>query len=397
MNQRTGGIYPFPNKSTCNIITKVKNIEIKTVTLIVLEGEYRIGDSMYSPLIVDRTDPKWFLLDQVFSLLSSRRSRQELAKQGITPVPLAATAIRILLVSLFFSVDTAYVVRELNTRKKLRRFTGIPEVPTFDALYRFLSRFDEQQFLALVIALLNTCCARRKRRGPATILIDSTAITLDLNWFRRTFSREHLENREYRWGYSPTHGHYIGYKLTMAIEYPTLRAVGILLHPGSPHDAPLFEEIMDELKRRRGIRILDRVVFDKGYYSCRNYVQGIFRFSVVPLIFAKKNFSAKKLLGKLIYPLNIFGRSDTRELIQRYRTLATRLLRHLQEQSQFQEIRSRIEDVFKAAKNAFSLKRIHRYTTRSVTKAVCLNVLLTGLVISLGFQSKVQLQQLAEW
>ena len=115
------------------------------------------------------------------------------------------------------------------------------------------------------------------------------------------------------------------------------------------------------------------------------------------MIFPKKNFSVQRLLRKLNYPSSIFGRSDTPDLICRYRTLGRRLLRKLQEQDRFQEIRSRIEDVFKAAKNAFSLKRIHRYTTRSVTKTACLNVLLTGLVISLGFRSKEQVQRLAEW
>lgn len=352
---------------------------------------------MYSPLIVDREEPKWFLFAQVMQILSSRRSRQELAKQGITPVPMAESAIKILLLSLYFSVDLAYTIRELTARRKLRRFTGIHEVPTVDALSRFLSRFQEEQFLALITGLLNAGGSRRRRRGRNTFLIDGTDIPLDLNWFRRSFTKEQLKDRDYRWGYSPTHGHYIGYKLTMVLRYPDLRPVCVLLHPGSPHDAPLFDEILGELQRRRVIRIGDTVVCDKGYYAYANYVQGIFRFNVVPLILTKKNFSLQKLLGKFVYPLSIFGRSDTADRIRRYRELARRLLRHLQEQDRFREIRSRIEDVFKIAKNAFSLRRIHRYTTRSVTKAVVLNVLLTGLVISQGFRSKVQLQRLAEW
>ncbi|HOT04410.1 MAG TPA: transposase, partial [Methanolinea sp.] len=61
------------------------------------------------------------------------------------------------------------------------------------------------------------------------------------------------------------------------------------------------------------------------------------------------------------------------------------------------EKRSLIEDVFKTAKNAFGLRKIHKYTTKSVKKTVCLNVLLLGLVISLGFDKKIDLQRLAEW
>jgi hypothetical protein len=53
----------------------------------------------------------------------------------------------------------------------------------------------------------------------------------------------------------------------------------------------------------------------------------------------------------------------------------------------FQSIRSLIVDVFKLTKDAFSLQKFPRYTTRSFKKAVILNVLLSGPVISFGFRS----------
>ena len=66
-----------------------------------------------------------------------------------------------------------------------------------------------------------------------TFLVDATAITLDLNWFKRTYSKAKLETREFKWGYSPTHGHYIGYKLTLALDSRSLQPVCFLLHPGT--------------------------------------------------------------------------------------------------------------------------------------------------------------------
>jgi hypothetical protein len=59
--------------------------------------------------------------------------------------------------------------------------------------------------------------------------------------------------------------------------------------------------------------------------------------------------------------------------------------------------RAIIEDVFKLAKEAFSLKGLHRYTERSVKKIVCVNVLLVGVVVALGIRSKEDLKRLAEW
>jgi hypothetical protein len=53
--------------------------------------------------------------------------------------------------------------------------------------------------------------------------------------------------------------------------------------------------------------------------------------------------------------------------------------------------------MLKLAKDAFSLKKLHRYTKRSVKKLVCLHVLLVGVIVSLGFNSKEELQGIAEW
>ncbi|RJS79231.1 hypothetical protein CW713_08670 [Methanophagales archaeon] len=60
-------------------------------------------------------------------------------------------------------------------------------------------------------------------------------------------------------------------------------------------------------------------------------------------------------------------------------------------------IRGIIVDIFKLAKNAFSLNNLHRYTKRSVKKFVCLHVLLVGIVVSLGINSKEGLQKIAKW
>ena len=77
-----------------------------------------------------------------------------------------------------------------------------------------------------------------------------------------------------------------------------------------------------------------------------------------------------------------FGRSDTISTMILYTNLVKQLLilpGHLDE---FQSIRSRIEDVFKLAKDVFFLRNFHRYTTRFVKNAAYLNVLLFVLVIS---------------
>jgi hypothetical protein len=55
-----------------------------------------------------------------------------------------------------------------------------------------MSRFDEEQFVSFVSGVLNSLCITRKCRKARRILIDSSAITLDLNWFKRTISKAQL-------------------------------------------------------------------------------------------------------------------------------------------------------------------------------------------------------------
>ncbi|MBM4240230.1 MAG: hypothetical protein FJ150_00880 [Euryarchaeota archaeon] len=62
----------------------------------------------------------------------------------------------------------------------------------------------------------------------------------------------------------------------------------------------------------------------------------------------------------------------------------------------YKHIRSIIEDMFKLAKKSLDLEKIHRYTQKSVTKHVSLNVLLLGTIITLDHNSKTELQSLSE-
>jgi len=69
----------------------------------------------------------------------------------------------------------------------------------------------------------------------------------------------------------------------------------------------------------------------------------------------------------------------------------------LENWEKYKPIRGIIVDIFKLAKNAFSLNNLYRYTNRSVKKFVCLHVLLVAIVVSLGINSKEELQKIANW
>jgi len=108
----------------------------------------------------------------------------------------------------------------------------VEDVP--DSFHRFMSRFSENQFVKLVNGVLN-CQNNGKRRRKATILVDSTDLQVDLNWNRKKRSKKSLEDEEFKWGCSSSKGFYIGYQLTIALEYPKMKPLAFIIHQGSPN------------------------------------------------------------------------------------------------------------------------------------------------------------------
>ncbi len=351
---------------------------------------------MKVPLIVDEEDPKWILLGQVLNIFDSRPVKQQLARQRITPILRAALMFRIVLLAMFFKQEISYVLDELSQRVALRQFARVVEVPTSKQLSSFLGRFTVVQFLQVGLGVLNTICAPRQR-GRNTLIVDSTEIAVDLNWFRKRYTKRALEARDYQWGFASSKGHYIGYKLSLAIAYPSLKPLCILLHPGSPSDAKLYDEMMIELKRRRVMRNGDLVVWDKGYCSYLNYLKGVAHYKIIPGIFPKMNMPWEKILSQLSYPLTIFGQTRSNRRRELYRRLKKGLQNFLEQWKRYKRIRSHIEDFFKVGKGAFGWGLVHRYTARSAAKYVAMGVLLVGLVIQLGGAEKAALQRLSEW
>jgi len=76
---------------------------------------------MHAPLIIDSKDVKWIMLKTVLKFFDTRTTKKILAREKIGPEK-GITAVKIVLTSMFFSKNIAYVVSELKTRENLRTF-----------------------------------------------------------------------------------------------------------------------------------------------------------------------------------------------------------------------------------------------------------------------------------
>ncbi len=77
---------------------------------------------------------------------------------------------------------------------------------------------------------------------------------------------------------------------------------------------------MDELKRRRIIQNGDTVIFDKGYFSTRNYQLRGSEAETIPIIFPRSNFDIRKAFSKMCYP-PLYSRHDFRIAKREYENL----------------------------------------------------------------------------
>lgn len=306
---------------------------------------------MKPPLIPINEDYKWKLLSEILNVFDLRSTKQILSQYQILPLEKSIPALKIVILSMYFCLEISYVVRELNEKRKLRKFMRIKSVPSEDEVYSIMSSFDPDQFIDFIIGVLNNICSRRKR-GRSQIIIDSTDINLDLNWFKRKISKKMLKDRDFKWGHSTHRGYFIGMKLSLALEYPSLKPLAFIINEANVSEYTVYPQILEELSRRKKIRAEDVLYFDRGYYSYENYVIGIAKYKIIPeyeiipkyrivlIIFLRVNCNFNKHFDMLSHSLNIFDlRRSTKEEKKLYKKLVAKFKSMIEKWSEIIPIR----------------------------------------------------------
>ena len=351
---------------------------------------------MQPGLNYDKQDPKFILLGKVFKFIENKNVKDTYNRYGITNRFMFVICLKIFFMHVFFNYKISDVVYELNRSYKLRKFAGILEVPSESQVYEYLSRYEPENYCNIVNSILRKFFKPRKTRKNVYIT-DATPVECDINILRKYITSEHLKKLRLKFGYSNSKGYFIGYKVTVVLEKTTRTPVSILIHPGAPNDSRIFDDVLKELKRRSLIKPKDLIYFDRGYFAYENYIIGINKYKIIPVIFPKEIFKITKLQGQMSYSLMIYKNpkeiEKNKKLIKHLQSL---LFIKLENWKEYKATRGIIEDFFKAAKIAFGLGKFHSFTDKSMFKNIYLCLLLTSIIVLCGFKTKTQLQQLAE-
>ncbi len=343
---------------------------------------------MRLPVVADLRVQKFKILKKAVKKLEKDGIKEALARNGITPVDKGVIMLKILLASLFFRLELSYFVEELK-RDKLRKLLNILEVPDIKEVYDFMAKFGEESFRKAVEQIINSLFGKIGR-GCLKIIIDTSGIDLDLNKQKHRKPNEELEDKDYKWGFNGNE-FFLGFKLAFAMDYKTKRPLLFLIFPANTNDCQIFEDVLENLKRRGYLKPKTIVMADKGFCTYYNYNIALKKYRVVPVIWLKENMSISKLLSMISTPLTYFLEDNINRLVF-FKKLVKILIHHLKRVDELKAERSEVEDVFKLGKCGLFMDKIHRFTRRAVAKFVYANVLLIAILIRLGFREKKALQ-----
>ena len=332
---------------------------------------------MLPSLNYDSKDPKFNLLGEIFKIIDSKKFKDTCNRKGITNRQMMVDSIKILFMSMYFSYTVSDVVNELNRSPKLRKFAGFTnEIPAAEQIYEYMSRYSAEQYCKIVNATLMRF--NKQNRGTYNRFIaDATPSACDFNNDKHFIPKEHLEKLNLKWGFSTTKGHFIGFKVTVVLNEKTMAPVSILIHSGAPNDSKIFDEVLQDLQKRRIIKRKDIILFDRGYYGYKNYQIGINKYKIVPIIFPKESYKEEKLKGQMSYPMEVFSKNKKSKALKKdIGSIASILYQELRKWKELKPIRGIIEDFFKVAKDAFGLGEFHSYTVESMSRKIYLCLLL---------------------
>ena len=329
-------------------------------------------------------------------LSSSRSTDNILACNGFKHLKRFKTAVKTIFLASYFENDVSFTVNQLNSKSKLVEGLNFEMILTSQEVYEEISSCNKENLQNAVNSILKKL-NKKVKSNNRTFLIDATPGDLDVNFRSKKVTKKSLENKDYKWAWGTALGWYLGFKITLVLDYDTLMPVLFLLSSGSPNDTKMVPIVLKELKRRKIISHGDKLLFDRGYYAYNNYKLALEQYKVIPLILVKGELNFKKINSIFSYPLDCyFNKNNTRKLKRKYKLLVDSLMSNIMNKKVIKYQRSYIEDYFKLLKEGLGFKHLHKYTFNSMHKATSLVVLLSGIIIHYCVDTKQDFQRLSE-
>jgi hypothetical protein len=346
---------------------------------------------MNIPLILDLTNPKWLIMQEILKSIDSNSARKIASRLKIPDVQVFIDCMKILILAETFELDYSYVVSEIKENTKLKEFMELNDLLEIEYIYKYVSKLDSDDLNTFFRSIFKTAKNSHKT-GKKYVIIDTSAIPIDINTWRK--KNKIGKDKKYQWSYSASSGYYVGYKLILAIDAETFEILGFEIYENSPNDSKLLENFVEKLCNSRKLRQGDAVICDRGFTAKKNYHILMSRFLLVPIIFARKNTNVEKIMKTLTPPLDIWN--GKKYLLEIWKRIIKEFCAIIEIWPIFKELRSNIELFFNVTKNCVGLKKAHQFTEQSLLKRIIRALHLTFELIRVSKRYNIGVRELAE-
>ncbi len=146
---------------------------------------------MLHNLNLDKNDPNYIILDKIFKIIGSRKSKQIFSSNDFKNHKKLDTIIKTEFISIFFDLPFDFVVKNLKNKEELRKYFKINQVLEAQEIYDYFQKNSVENYTDSVNSALKAF-SNYKRRGKRTFIVDATPIDLDFNFNRKKQSKEKL-------------------------------------------------------------------------------------------------------------------------------------------------------------------------------------------------------------
>ena len=197
---------------------------------------------------------KFSLLNKVYINIEDKNNRHIFSENGIKNIEMMIICIKIVFMSKFYNYPIFRIIQEIKLDKRLKRFLKIRgEIPSEGQIYEYLSRYSPDQYNNISNSFFKLFI-KSNRNHKSDLIVDATPVACDINIVKKYMTPEKLEELKLDMGYSSNTGFYIGFKVTVVLEKDSLCPVSVIIHSGAKNDSKIYEEVLQELKRRRLLR-----------------------------------------------------------------------------------------------------------------------------------------------
>lgn len=120
-------------------------------------------------LNLDIKDPNYTLLKEIFKIINSRKTFEILPSFGFKNLNKQIFVFKIIFISMFFDLDSPFILNELKSKKSFVKYFNISEVLSANQVYKFFSLQNPENLIKSLNYILNSI-NNVKRRGKRYLL-----------------------------------------------------------------------------------------------------------------------------------------------------------------------------------------------------------------------------------